>query len=70
MTMKIVNMLEHQKLILENLSTNEEMFEKELQKSLHWLSSDEQQKLFIWLKNKYWKTHKHIIKAIFEKEAA
>lgn len=70
MTMKIVNMLEHQKLILENLSGNEEMFGKELQKSLQWLSTDEQQKLYLWLKDKFWKTHKTIIKTVFNKEAA
>lgn len=68
--MKIVNMLEHQKLILENLSGSEEMFGKELQKSLQWLTPDEQQKLYLWLKDKYWKTHKNIIKSVFEKEAA
>ena len=70
MTMKILNMLEHQKLILENLSGNEEMFGKELQKSLQWLSTDEQQKLYLWLKDKFWKTHKTIIKTVFNKEAA
>ncbi len=54
-------MLEHQKLVISNVSYDENLFEKELFKSIKWLKVSELYKLFDWLKNRYWKTHSQII---------
>lgn len=54
-------MLEHQKLVLDNLSYDKELFEKEIKKSAKWLKVSELYKLLEWLKQKYWSTHKENI---------
>jgi len=58
-------MLEHQKLVLQNLSNNKELFRKELEKSIVWLKSYEVYKLYAWVKEKYGKSHKEIINEVF-----
>jgi hypothetical protein len=63
-------MLEHQKLILEKVSNDRELFKKELVKSLKWLKSYEIYQLYAWLKQKYYLTHGDIIKDVFEYIAA
>ena len=63
-------MLEHQKLILEKVSNNKELFRKELVKSLKWLKSYEIFKLHAWLKEKFYLTHGDIIKDVFHYNAA
>jgi hypothetical protein len=65
-----INMLEHQKILLEHLIHDENMFRNELTKSLHWLSCREQQKLYIWLRNNFWDTYSLLIESVFRKEAA
>jgi len=68
--MSKMKMLDHQKLILKNSLHDNAMFYKELTKSIKWLKPSERRELFLWLRNNYWDTHKEIIKAVFNKEAA
>lgn len=63
-------MLEHQKLILEKVSNNKELFRKELVKSLKWLKSYEIYRLHSWLKEKFYLKHREIIEDVFEYIAA
>lgn len=54
-------MLEHQKIVLSNLCTNEYLFKKELHKSIDWLTFEELNDLWSWLKDNYWHSHSEII---------
>jgi len=63
-------MLEHQKIVLSNVSSNKELFKKELNKSLGWLASYEIYDLYKWLKENYSTTHQDIISEVFSKYAA
>lgn len=63
-------MLEHQKLVLQNLSEHKDLFRKELYKSLAWLSDNEQEELFSWLKLNYGHTHNIVLQEVFYKETA
>jgi len=65
-----MNMLEHQKTILMNSVHDKNMFRKELVKSINWLTQNEQQKLYLWLKDKYSKMYGDLIEAVFNMEAA
>ncbi|MBN1118782.1 MAG: hypothetical protein JXA77_16340 [Bacteroidales bacterium] len=57
-------MLEHQKLIIDKLSYNSELFKKEIIKSAKWLSVSEMLMLFSWLISKYWNSKKPEIKEV------
>ncbi|MDD2563765.1 MAG: hypothetical protein PHU27_06075 [Salinivirgaceae bacterium] len=46
-------MLEHQKLLLANLQNYPDLFAKELQKSVKWLSPEQVDELYIWLKKNF-----------------
>ena len=59
-------MLEHQKLVLSNLSADKDLFRKELVKSLGWLTSSEIFELYRWLKEKYYPTHREVIQDVFK----
>ncbi len=63
-------MLEHQKLVLQNLSGDKELFRKELLKSMKWLKSYELFHLYRWLKNNYADTHSDVIYEVFKLFAA
>ena len=63
-------MLEHQKLLLEKLSYDKELFRKEIVKSFKWLRSYEIISLHKWLKENYGRTHADVIQEIFEFIAA
>lgn len=63
-------MLEHQKKVLKAVADNEELFRKELLKSMVWLNSEELMLLRKWLKQEYWDTHKNIILKVLMTEAA
>lgn len=54
-------MLEHQKTVLINLCDNDKLFKKELHKSIDWLSQEELNDLWDWLRENYWETHGDII---------
>lgn len=58
-------MLEHQKVVLRNVSYNKELFRKELKKSIVWLKSHEVYKLYAWVKQNFLKTHKDVIQDVF-----
>lgn len=59
-------MLEHQKLIIDKLSYDKNLFRKEINKSVQWLKVSDLYKLFDWLRQKYWSTHKEIIVNVLE----
>jgi hypothetical protein len=61
----MLTMLEHQKLVLENLSSDKDLFRKELLKSLGWLKSYEVFELYKWVKSKYYDRHKDVINDVF-----
>lgn len=58
-------MLDYQKLILEKVSYDKDIFRKEIIKSFRWLKSYEILQLHYWLKEKYGKSHGTIIRDIF-----
>lgn len=66
----LINMLEHQKIILGKISYDKELFRKELVKSLKWLKSYEIYRLHLWLKQNFYLTHREIIEDVFEYIAA
>jgi hypothetical protein len=57
-------MLEHQKKVLQNVANNEELFKKELYKSLAWLNTHDLALLKVWLRNNYWGTYSTLIKEV------
>jgi hypothetical protein len=60
-----MNMLDHQKLILQNVTGDNSLFRKELQKSLSWLEEDDRVELYNWLKENYWESHGADIQKIY-----
>lgn len=60
-----MEMLEHQKWIIRNLSGDNELFKKELYKSLAWLEKEEIEELVEWLNSNYWDTNSNEIIAVF-----
>ncbi len=66
----MTTMLDHQKIILEQLSHDKELFRKEIIKSFKWLKSYEIIMLRKWLKENYSETHAEIIHEVFEYIAA
>jgi hypothetical protein len=63
--MNPTNMLELQKLVLENVYENKSMFAKELQKSFQWLDRDDLNLLYIWAIGKFNKGYKKIIDCVY-----
>jgi hypothetical protein len=63
-------MLDHQKIVLDQLSNDKDLFRKEIIKSFKWLKSYEILQLYRWLKKKYGKLHADVIKDIFQYIAA
>ena len=63
-------MLEHQKVIIEQVSHDKELFRKEVMKSFRWLKSYEIIQLHFWLKKEYGNSHGEIIRDIFQFVAA
>ena len=63
-----MNMLDHQKLLLQNLFHDEKLFEKELKKSINWLHPDDIKKLYIWVKKNFWTNQKEAILRVFTQE--
>ena len=62
-----MNMLDHQKTVLEHVIGNKELFIKELKKSVCWLEANEIRNLYFWLKEKFGSSHADIINSVFEK---
>lgn len=59
-------MLEHQKIVLQGVSDNKELFKKELYKSLKWLSSEEKTELKKWLEENCKQIHAETIEEAFD----
>ena len=66
----MMTMLEHQKLLLDQLSYDPELFRKEIVKSFKWLKSYEIIMLHRWLKDQYGESHGELIREVFEYIAA
>jgi len=58
-------MLEHQKIVLQNVSHNKELFAKELKKSVIWLKSHEVYSLYKWVNENFGETHNDVIQEVF-----
>ncbi len=58
-------MLEHQKLVIQGISDDKDLFKKELVKSLAWLNQYDITQLRIWVKEHYWSKHADIITDVF-----
>lgn len=58
------NMLEHQIAMLENVSNNSNLFRKELEKSMKWLSEEELTDLKRWLLSRYQNKYTKIIEEV------
>jgi hypothetical protein len=62
-----MEMLEHQKWIIQNVADDKEIFEKELYKSLVWLKNEEIEELVEWLENNYGDSNDDEIKIVLQK---
>lgn len=60
-----MQMLAHQKKVLENVCYDKVLFKKELYKCLAWLEKEEVEELVEWLKNNYWDSNSKEIIAVF-----
>ncbi len=58
-------MLEHQKLLITNVSYIKALFRKEVTKSLNWLKPEEVVELRYWLMNNYWDRYRDVISETF-----
>ena len=63
-----MSMLDHQKAVIEHVIDNHELFVKELNKSVRWLTTSETRNLYNWLKEKYGSSHAGIINSVFNKK--
>ncbi len=61
-----MEMLAHQKKVLQNVYNDKELFKKELYKCLAWLEKEEIEELVEWLKSNYWNTNSREITAVFK----
>ena len=59
------NMLELQKLVLENVYENKNLFEKELRKSFQWLDKDDLCKLYYWSIGNFNKQYHSLIDCVY-----
>jgi hypothetical protein len=66
----MTTMLDHQQIILNQISHDKELFRKEIVKSFKWLKSYEIIMLRRWLKENFYKTHADVIHEVFEDIAA
>jgi hypothetical protein len=61
-------MLEHQMTVLQAVEDNHNLFEKELKKSLKWLSLEEKNQLQEWLEKRYQQRYPELIENAFMNE--
>ena len=57
-------MLEHQKIIIKNVSQCSDLFKKEILKSIKWLKVSEIILLFEWLNDNFWPTNQRDIEEV------
>ncbi|MFA8450422.1 MAG: hypothetical protein ACEPOW_06990 [Bacteroidales bacterium] len=62
-------LLDHQKTMIKNLSSDERLFEKELLKSLNWLDQNEKQQFCKWVFENYCSKYAHIINRVFKSDS-
>jgi len=67
---KLFKMLEYVKIILQKVSFDIMLFQKELQKSIAWLTEEEKGELKIWLNSSFTGEYKNVIKEILERKVA
>ena len=48
-----MNLLDHQKIMLDNICTHPELFKKELKKSNKWLKPKQYKHLLMWVKRRF-----------------
>lgn len=58
-------MLEHQKIVLENVSSDVRLFKKEIYKSLSWLEPSEIEEFKSWLVRRFNRSHAEILLEVF-----
>ncbi len=63
-------MLEHQKTVLQAVADNEQLFRKELKKSLTWLNNEEISQLEKWVNEKFSQSHAETIQQVFNPRRA
>ena len=63
--MNPTNMLELQKLVLENVYENKSIFAKELQKSFQWLGYEDLYSLYNWAIGKFNEQYRKIIDCVY-----
>ena len=63
--MNPTNMLELQQLVLEKVSENSQLFEKELRKSFKWLGRDDLSKLYNWAIDNFYEQYSNLINSVF-----
>ena len=63
-----MDMLDHQKAVIEHVVNDEKLFIKELKKSLSWLGVDEIRNLYFWLIENYGSLYADRINFVFKKE--
>lgn len=59
------NMLELEKLVLENVSEDQSLFEKELRKSFKFLTEEDLTNLYVWSIEKFNNRYQSLIKFVF-----
>jgi len=62
----MITMLEHQKILLRQVSFDKELFRREIIKSFRWLKSYEIIMLHDWLEKHFGRTHSEVIRDVFE----
>jgi len=63
--MNPTNMLELQKLVLENVFENSNLFEKELRKSFKWLDKEDLCNLYYWSIGKFNERYHNLINCVY-----
>lgn len=64
--MEELKMLDHQMIVLEQVTEDNNLFRKELIKSISWLAPEDLKKLYNWLRENFWDSHKEDIQAAFK----
>jgi hypothetical protein len=59
------NMLELSKLVLQKVSFDSKLFQKELRKSLNWIKSEDRKQFKTWVNNKFGKSFNKEISKVF-----
>ena len=61
----LLNMLEHQKMVLRGVSFNIKLFKKELIKSFSWLNDLEKKQLVDWCMEQFPEEHRNVVDNVF-----